>query len=227
MDLNELLNPYRKKIIVQSIIKAVLLAVVVGLAVVAGSLGFVAVFKLVFDALNEKFMIIQSQTWATVIRVVTDLAGVGISFGIGLIAATITGLISFLSLRKKGMKNIAKKVDALGLHERVITMVEHQNDPSYVAYVQRQDAIEKVTTFDTSTIAINVPKSKIIASIALAVVIAILAPVVVFAIPIDAATPDEIHLNRTIESNHKLINDIQIIINMSPITDASTAPRCP
>lgn len=219
MDLNELLKPYKKKIIAEAVLKAVFTALVVGLAVVVVALGGVAIVKAVIGELNQHWPIIQTKTMANIITWATGAVGVGISGALGFVVAIITGVISFFVFFKIGMKNTVQKVDALGLYERVVTMVELQDNTSYVAHIQRQDAIDKITNFDMSVVKVRPQKSKVIASIALALVIAILSPIVVFAIPIDPGmlkTPDEKYNEQAALDNDQIINDIQNIIDEEP-----------
>lgn len=53
-------------------------------------------------------------------------------------------------------KQIARRVDSLGLEERLITMTELENDDSYIAMRQREDAKQQISVFNTKTIKITV-----------------------------------------------------------------------
>ena len=62
----------------------------------------------------------------------------------------LTALIYFTKYRPNTMSN-ARRLDRLGLEERLVTMIEYRNDDSYMAEIQRNDAratLEKVHVND-------------------------------------------------------------------------------
>jgi len=64
--------------------------------------------------------------------------------------AGLTALFYFTKYRPNTMSN-ARRLDRLGLEERLVTMIEYQNDDSFMAEVQREDAkatLEKVHVND-------------------------------------------------------------------------------
>lgn len=102
--------------------------------------------------------ILRSLIWGVIIGFSVSLVTATVSyiFDIGIVLiAIIAGLAicvivttCFYLLRYKPNKiDLASRVDILGLQERVLTMTELQEDDSYIAKLQRQDAvtfIEKV-----------------------------------------------------------------------------------
>ena len=56
----------------------------------------------------------------------------------------------------------ARRIDALGLEERLVTMVEYENDESYIAKVQREDAKEKLDAFSPANIKLKISKAIVI-----------------------------------------------------------------
>ena len=60
------------------------------------------------------------------------------------------------------MKEIAKRLDALGLEERMITMTEFQTDDSYIAMRQREDARITLNTVDKKRIRFQFPTVMIV-----------------------------------------------------------------
>ena len=50
----------------------------------------------------------------------------------------------------------AKRLDSMGLYERMVTMVEFQNDDSYMARVQREDAKKKLASINKNQIKIKI-----------------------------------------------------------------------
>ena len=63
----------------------------------------------------------------------------------------------------------ARRLDSLGLYERMVTMVEYQNDDSYMAHVQREDAKKKLASIDKSQIKIKISKAILVSSVVFAI----------------------------------------------------------
>ena len=78
-------------------------------------------------------------------------------FAVGLAATSLP--LYFLKFRPT-TKQIAVRVDALGLEERLLTMIELENDDSYIAARQRDDAIRAMNSVDSMLL-------KIVVSVAL------------------------------------------------------------
>ncbi len=73
----------------------------------------------------------------------------------GAFTCGFTVLFYFLRFRPTA-QGIARRVDSLGLEERLITMAELENDESYIALRQREDAQAHISAFDTKAIKISV-----------------------------------------------------------------------
>ena len=67
------------------------------------------------------------------------------------VTAATTPLFYFKKF-KPSVKEIAKRLDSLGLEERMITMTEFQQDESYIAQRQREDAKLKMHSINTKKI---------------------------------------------------------------------------
>ncbi len=65
-------------------------------------------------------------------------------------------LIAFLKLRPTDRK-LSKKLDELGLQERVITMHQYQNDDSLIAQIQRKNAIEHIKVVNKKLVKLVTP----------------------------------------------------------------------
>lgn len=141
MDTKKLLEKCRSRLVLEGLLKALLVGVIVGFAV-----DFV--FALITAFFTEYF-----DYWY--------LVALGVGLGTGLIAGIV---IYFLAFRPD-TKKIARRIDALGLEERLITMTELENDDSYIARRQREDAKEKLSKFDVKSIKFVLAKSLIIAAI--------------------------------------------------------------
>ena len=67
----------------------------------------------------------------------------------------------FARFRPTAVKN-ARRIDALGLEERLVTMVEYADDDSAIAKIQREDAKEKLNAFSPANIKITITRAIII-----------------------------------------------------------------
>lgn len=84
---------------------------------------------------------------------------IGLLVGLTAIASTLFYIKIF---RPTAMSN-ARRIDRLGLEERLITMVEYDGDDSYMATAQRNDAKAELAKFEASQIKFKVPKAVLIA----------------------------------------------------------------
>ena len=83
---------------------------------------------------------------------------IGISVGI---CAALVPTLYYLFFRPT-TKAIAKRLDSLGLEERLLTMNELQNDDSYIAMRQREDAKQALATIDPKNVKIALSKALIV-----------------------------------------------------------------
>lgn len=130
---SEVFKKYYKKIGRESILKALLCGLTIG-------------FSLMFVCI--------AASW---------LAGfkAGIYIGLGLfVAATAIATPLFYTFRfRPTTKKIAQRIDTLGLEERILTMAELENDDSFIAMKQREDALKamKSVSSEMLKIAVSVP----------------------------------------------------------------------
>ena len=75
------------------------------------------------------------------------------------VTAISTAIFYFKKFRPTAMRS-AKRIDSLGLEERLITMVEYESDDSFVAAIQREDAKQKLAEVSPANIKIRLPKTK-------------------------------------------------------------------
>lgn len=85
----------------------------------------------------------------------------------GAVALAVSAPIFYFACFRPTTEAIAKRLDGLGLEERLITMLELEKDESYVAMRQREDAKAKLNT-------VNVKQIKLVLSKAVIVTVAIL-----------------------------------------------------
>ena len=130
---SKVFKKYYKKIGRESILKALLCGLTIG-------------FSLMFVCI--------AASW---------LAGfkAGIYIGLGLfVAATAIATPLFYTFRfRPTTKKIAQRIDTLGLEERILTMAELENDDSFIAMKQREDAMKamKSVSSEMLKIAVSVP----------------------------------------------------------------------
>lgn len=113
---DQLFKKYYKRIAREGILKAVLWALIIAFSVLAVTIAL---------------------SWFFGFK-----AGLWVGIALFVVAAgAFTPIFYYLKFRPT-TKEIAKRVDALGLEERVLTMTELENDSSYIAMKQREDTMK-------------------------------------------------------------------------------------
>lgn len=75
------------------------------------------------------------------------------------VISSAVGAYAFYQFKFKiNSKKVASKIDALGLEERIITMVGLEGDDSYIAVRQRQDAKEALEKIEPSVIPVKISR---------------------------------------------------------------------
>lgn len=139
MDAKKQFNKHYGKLLFEAVIKSVLMALVVGFAA-----AFVSAMAL--------WIIDEGFWWLSFV-----------AFGVGVAAAL--PLFFVFKFKPTAMSN-ARRIDRLGLDERLITMVEFENDDSYIAKAQREDAVARLNEFDPARIKLKIP-AKILITLAI------------------------------------------------------------
>lgn len=83
--------------------------------------------------------------------------GIWFGLGIGLGVGAVSGVILYFTKFKPTTKQIARRVDMLGLDERLITMLELEQDESYIAMRQRENAKEHLKKADPKRLRLGLP----------------------------------------------------------------------
>lgn len=81
----------------------------------------------------------------------------------GAVALAISAPILYFAQFRPTTEAIAKRLDGLGLEERLITMLELENDESYVAMRQREDARTQLNAVGAKQVKLMISKAVIIA----------------------------------------------------------------
>lgn len=106
-------------------------------------------------------------------------AGLWLSLGLFVGTFLIASLLFFFLKYRPTAKDVARRIDATGLEERLITMMELEGDDSYIARLQREDAQKALAAADHTLI-------KVAASVALCVAVGVSALFGVGALTVDS-----------------------------------------
>jgi hypothetical protein len=141
MSLDKNFNSLGKKLTVEAVIKSVLSGVAIG-----GAVAFILAFVTWFLEFNGTLP--------------TILAFVGIG--------AASGVLLYFFLFRPTVKSNARRLDRYGLDERLITMVELEGDDSFIARMQREDAVKHVGAMDQKKIKFKFPKVIVVLTVVFA-----------------------------------------------------------
>ena len=123
-------------------------------------LRFEAILKSAFSGLAVGFaaaFVAAFTTWFLPIK------GLWIALAVFGAATLIAAPIFYFRKFHPTVKSSARRIDRLGLEERLITMVEYRNDDSYIARLQRSDAEAALEKVDKKQIKLSFPRRMLIA----------------------------------------------------------------
>jgi len=86
-----------------------------------------------------------------------DFGGIWLSIGIGIGAVAVSVVLLYFLKFRPTAQQIAHRVDRLGLEERMITMLELQEENSYIANLQRENAKEHLQGVSDRRLKLRVP----------------------------------------------------------------------
>ena len=135
--MNELFVKYRRKLTMEGVMRSVLIGGLVGLAVML-------VLAAVLWYFGNKELV-----WLPPVA----FAGVTV----------VMFVILYLAKFRPTEMSIARRLDALGLEERMITMAEFQSDDSYIARRQREDAIQSLQQIEASQLKMKLKRGFVVA----------------------------------------------------------------
>lgn len=97
-----------------------------------------------------------------------DFGGIWFAIGIGAAVAVIIGVTLFFAKFRPSVQDLAHRVDRLGLEERMVTMLHLQQDDSYIAKLQRENAQAHLKDVEDRKLRMRLPKAiSILAAIAM------------------------------------------------------------
>lgn len=129
MNSKQIFKQYYARLSREGLIKSLLCGLIAGFAVNA-----IVAFGLWFVALKP--------AWLSVL----------ISLAAGVVTAAIATPVFYYKLFRPTTRQIARRLDSLGLEERLITMAELEHDQSYIAMRQREDAQAKLSEVNSKDI---------------------------------------------------------------------------
>lgn len=88
-----------------------------------------------------------------------DVKAFWLSIPVFVVVTAVAGYLLSVTKFKPQAKYMATRLDAFGLDERLITMTQYENDDSYIAKLQREDALSSAKRVDDKLIkfAVSVP----------------------------------------------------------------------
>lgn len=188
MKKDDILKKYQTRVFKESVIKSLIYGLIFGLAVMA-------IVSLIFFIIGTKQLL------------------VAILFGL---VAVIGGAIYVYRTKFQTTVNaVAKRIDELGLHERVITMIDYAENDSLICEKQREDTKEKLEKVESSQIKFRIPK----VSIALLGVIAILAGSSLFLPNRTNSAMANSSSSSSTSSSNPIVNSSSISINIDDQID--------
>lgn len=131
----KLLQKYYLRLKTEGFVKALLWGLAIGF-------GALTVFGMLFWIMNWGFAWVCLPIWAVV--------------------SACASIALYYWRFKPTTKSIARRVDDLGLHERILTMTELEGDESYIAQRQREDALASLTTIRADLLKVGVSKQSLI-----------------------------------------------------------------
>lgn len=152
------IQPFKKKIMIEAIIKAVMIGVLIaGLVMV----GVATLSVTIFDNSNITFIIVGA--------IIACIAGVAAGIPLG------------VKFKREKIETLTHRIDSLGLNEGVSTMMEYRKDNSFVARIQREQTQKQLSQIQIKDLKFKISKKLIISIIAIILVVLIL-----LTIPVEA-----------------------------------------
>ena len=93
----------------------------------------------------------------------TPLEGFTLSIIVTAATFVVAAVIFYLAKFRPTVIRSARRIDSVGLEERLITMVEYENDTSPIANIQRADAKKALDALSTAAIQLRIANKSVIA----------------------------------------------------------------
>ncbi len=99
-----------------------------------------------------------------------DFGGIWLTVGTFAASAVISGAALYFVKFRPNLNEVARRVDRLGLEERMVTMLELENDDSYIATLQRENARQHLSDVDERSIRLRLSRRVIVLTVVAAIV---------------------------------------------------------
>lgn len=132
MKANKYFEKHFSKLRTEALVRSLLAAMIIGFAVA---------------------FVVALATWFT------SLNGLWISLAAFAASTAVATWIFYVKKYRPTAMNSARRLDRLGMEERLVTMVELENDESVMAQLQRQDAKKKLEELDAASVKIKIEKT--------------------------------------------------------------------
>ena len=98
-----------------------------------------------------------------------SFGGIWLAIGVGAGTWLVSGVLLYFFKFKPSIDETAQRMDRLGLEERMITMLELKDDDSYIANIQRENALESIKRVTERKIKLRISRAVICFVVAAAV----------------------------------------------------------
>ena len=151
-------------------------------------------------------------------RIAIRECGMGKAFLVSLIVALIVAVPAYFVFRPN-VKKTAARVDETGQHDRMATMLALREDDSFIASVQRQDALERLKTVKPERIPMKIGLKPLAAvgALVVALCIATMLPYRQLKVVAEEPIPEEVVAESRIIVN--LIAQLREIVKAAPVSD--------
>ena len=99
---------------------------------------------------------------AALITWMTPVDGLWISVGVTAGVTVISAVLFYLAKFRPTVMRSARRIDSVGLEERLITMVEYEKDTTPIANIQRQDAKKALDALNVAAITLRVATATLV-----------------------------------------------------------------
>jgi hypothetical protein len=194
------IQPFKRRVILEAVIKALLIGLLVaGLIMV----GVAAMYVVTYE----------------------NILVIAIGIPLAVVCLFAVAIPVFFMIMKSKLSQLNHRLDSLGLQERVITMAEYRHDTSYVAQVQREDALARIGEMHKSDLKIKTSKP-LISITAILLIIAILlfllaTPISAALAPVITPVPEEQPTEEEIQDEiiEDMLEELDKIVDETPIPE--------
>ena len=213
MDFKVIFRTYRKRMLIEALIKALL----IGITVAAGTVFLYSLGSHIHTARTYYSVSVTDTDTATVANTGTDTATTANAVTVVAIAVSVTAvttLLLVLTVYRPTDKRVAHRLDSLGLEERILTMLELQNETTPIAQLQRRDALEHLKQVSPRDLRLRISRT-----LCMICLTAVILATVMLALPADIfvrSDPEAEEAMRREQIINTLIANLREVIDAAP-----------